>query len=142
MRIGMEKMIQGRFLYLLLAVSIALSWASPLRAEGPPRPVGYYVDLALLAYPSLASMRQRIEMKRNEAIRAGALDDPKAWIGLVNVPTNTWSLSEEDMTGKEVGLSQMFPFPGSAITPCRSLRGKRSRRSSSWKRFGTCCARM
>jgi len=112
MRIGKGITTPGRILILLLAISIASSWASPLRAEGLPRPVGYYIDLALLAYPSLASMRQRIEMKRNEAIRAGALDDPKAWIGLVNVPTNTWSLSEEDMTGKEVGLSQMFPFPG------------------------------
>ncbi|MBP2689190.1 MAG: hypothetical protein H6Q83_1377, partial [Deltaproteobacteria bacterium] len=85
MRIGKGITTPGRILILLLAISIASSWASPLRAEGLPRPVGYYIDLALLAYPSLASMRQRIEMKRNEAIRAGALDDPKAWIGLVNV---------------------------------------------------------
>jgi outer membrane protein TolC len=57
-------------------------------------------------------MRQRIEMKRNEAIRAGALDDPKAWIALSNVPVRSWSFREEDMTGKEIGLSQMFPYPG------------------------------
>jgi outer membrane protein TolC len=112
MRVGNGSMTQGRILSLLLAVSIALSWASPLRAEGPPRPVGYYIDLALLAYPSLASMRQRIEMKRNEAIRAGALDDPKAWIALSNIPVNSWSFREEDMTGKEIGLSQMIPYPG------------------------------
>jgi outer membrane protein TolC len=74
--------------------------------------VGYYIDLALLAYPSLASMRQRIEMKRNEAIRAGALDDPKAWIALSNLPVRSWSFREEEMTGKEIGLSQMFPYPG------------------------------
>lgn len=112
MRIGNGSMTPGRILFFLLAVSIALSWASPLRAEGPPRPVGYYIDLALLAYPSLASMRQRIEMKRNEAIRAGALDDPKAWIALSNIPVRSWSFREEAMTGKEIGLSQMFPYPG------------------------------
>ena len=112
MRIGNGIMTPGKILYILLAIPMALPWARPVSAEGPSQPVGYYVDLAMLAYPSLASMRQRIEMKRNEAIRAGALDDPKAWIGLVNVPTNTWSLSEEDMTGKEIGLSQMIPYPG------------------------------
>jgi len=112
MRIGKGIMTPGRILFLLLAISIASSWASPLRAEGPPRSVDYYVDAALSGYPSLASMRQRITMKRNEAIRAGALDDPKGWVGLVNVPTNTWSFREEDMTGKEIGFSQMIPYPG------------------------------
>ena len=82
------------------------------RAEEPPRPVSYYTDAALSGYPSLASMRQRITMKRNEAIRAGALDDPKGWIALSNVPVRSLSFREEDMTGKEIGLSQMFPYPG------------------------------
>ncbi|MGB5195504.1 MAG: hypothetical protein WBN64_00395, partial [Candidatus Deferrimicrobium sp.] len=65
MRIGNGIMTSGRILCLLLAIPIALSWASPLRAEEPPRSVGYYVDAALSGYPSLASMRQRITMKRN-----------------------------------------------------------------------------
>src|SRR5512143_2157467 len=109
---GNGNMTLGRILYLLLMVSIVLSWASPLRAEEPPRPVGYYVDAALSGYPSLASMRQRITVKQNEAIRAGALDDPKGWVAITNIPTRTWSFREEDMTGKEIGLSQMIPYPG------------------------------
>ena len=112
MRIGKGIMTSGRILFLFLAVSIASSWATPLRAEDPPRPVGYYVDAALSGYPSLASMRQRITMKRNEAIRAGALDDPKGWVAISNVPIRTWSFREEDMTGKEIGFSQMIPYPG------------------------------
>ncbi|MHB8940830.1 MAG: TolC family protein [Desulfobacteria bacterium] len=105
-------MTPGRTLFFLLAISIASPWASPLRAEEPPRPVGYYVDAALSGYPSLASMRQRITMKRNEAIRAGALDDPKGWVAISNVPVRTGSFREEDMTGKEIGFSQMIPYPG------------------------------
>ncbi|MEW6719678.1 MAG: TolC family protein [Thermodesulfobacteriota bacterium] len=84
----------------------------PAFAEGPSRPVEYYVEAAISKYPSLESMRQRIELKRNEAIRAGALDDPKLWVGLSNIPVGSWSLREEDMTGKEIGLSQMLPYPG------------------------------
>jgi outer membrane protein TolC len=112
MRIGKGTMTPGRILFFLLAVSIVSSWASPVRAEEPPRSVGYYVDAALSGYPSLASMRQRITMKRNEAIRAGALDDPKGWFAVTNVPIRTWSFREEDMTGKEIGFSQMIPYPG------------------------------
>jgi len=112
MRIGKRNMTPGRCFFALLMISIASSWAGPLRAEEPPRPMGYYVDAALSGYPSLASMRQRITMKRNEAIRAGALDDPKGWVAITNVPVRTWSFREEDMTGKEIGFSQMIPYPG------------------------------
>ena len=112
MRIGEGIMTPGRILFFLLAISIASPWASPLRAEEPPRPVGYYVDAALSGYPSLASMRQRITIKQNEAIRAGALDGPKGWVAISNVPVRTWSFREEEMTGKEIGFSQMIPYPG------------------------------
>ena len=112
MPFGKGNVSPGRILCLLLAIPTALSWAIPVRAEEPPRPVSYYTDAALSGYPSLASMRQRITMKRNEAIRAGALDDPKGWIALSNVPVRSLSFREEDMTGKEIGLSQMFPYPG------------------------------
>jgi outer membrane protein TolC len=84
----------------------------PLPAGEPTRPVNFYVDSALANYPSLASMKQRIAVKANEAVRAGALSDPKVWIGVVSVPTNTWSFSQDDMTGKEFGISQMLPYPG------------------------------
>jgi outer membrane protein TolC len=96
----------------ILLFAVMFAGVVPARAEGPPRPVGYYIDSAMLAYPSLASMRQRIEMKRNEAVRAGSLDDPKLWFALSNVPVRSGSFREEDMTGKEIGLSQMFPYPG------------------------------
>jgi len=96
---------------VFLAVAAAIAPGS-LHAGEPVRSVNYYVDAALANNPSLASMKARIAMKENEAVRAGALADPKAWIGLVNVPTDSWSFSQEDMTGKEVGISQMLPYPG------------------------------
>ncbi|MHB8833066.1 MAG: TolC family protein, partial [Desulfobacteria bacterium] len=42
----------------------------------------------------------------------GALDDPKGWVAISNVPVRTGSFREEDMTGKEIGFSQMIPYPG------------------------------
>jgi len=107
---GRNKIIltPGGILFLLLAAAFPLKSV----AEEAPLPVSHYVESALADNPSLESMRERIRMKENAAIKAGALDDPKLWMGIVNLPTGSWDFREEDMTGKEIGLSQMFPWPG------------------------------
>ncbi len=99
--------VAGLFAALAMLVSPAF-----LRAEEAPVPASFYVELALSKNPSLAAMRERIRMKENAEIRAGALDDPKARFGVTNLPARTWSFRDEEMTGKEIGLTQMFPFPG------------------------------
>lgn len=112
----MKRHGRGRFRRaapILLSLNfLVMSVLSARAGETPPLPAAYYVDAALANNPSLESMRERIRMKENAAIRAGALDDPKARIGVTNVPVSSWSFREEDMTGKEIGLSQMFPYPG------------------------------
>ncbi len=40
------------------------------------------------------------------------LPDPTLTLGLLNMPTNSFSFTQEPMTGKIVGLSQKVPFPG------------------------------
>ncbi|HSE14221.1 MAG TPA: TolC family protein [Candidatus Deferrimicrobium sp.] len=101
-------MTPGRILFLLLATAFPLKAV----AEEAPFPVSRYVDAALADNPSLDSMRERIRMKENAAIKAGALDDPQLRLGISNLPTRSWDFREEDMTGKEITLSQMFPWPG------------------------------
>jgi len=108
MRIDKIILTPGRILFLLLATAFPLKAV----AEEVPVPVSRYVESALADNPSLESMRERIRMKENAAIKAGALDDPKLRMGIVNLPTRSWDFREEDMTGKEIGLSQMFPWPG------------------------------
>lgn len=95
----------------LLLLCLLLLPGQPRAQEGA-RPVSFYIDAALSKNPSLSAMQERIRMKENAAIRAGALDNPKGWIAVTNVPVRTWSFREEDMTGKEIGISQMFPYPG------------------------------
>jgi outer membrane protein TolC len=108
LRIGKGIMTPGRILFLLLAVVFPFKAV----AEEVPFPVSRYVDAALADNPSLDAMRERIRMKENAAIRAGALDDPKLRAGVTNLPTRSWDFREEEMTGKEIGFSQMFPWPG------------------------------
>jgi outer membrane protein TolC len=101
--------IRKRIFPLFLSLLVPWGYAG---AEEAPCPVSFYIEAALSKNPSLAAMQERIRMKENAAIRAGALDNPKGWIAVTNVPARTWSFREEDMTSKEIGISQMFPYPG------------------------------
>jgi len=106
---------RGWVLSILAAIVLwlcALAVGTVARAEEPMEPVHRYIDAAFANNPSLDGMRERIRMKENAAIKAGALDDPKLRMGILNVPTKSWDFREEDMTGKEIALSQMFPWPG------------------------------
>ncbi|MBI5575181.1 MAG: TolC family protein [Deltaproteobacteria bacterium] len=111
-----KRSVHGKPWWISLFFLCALAAGTNAGAQEAPRPASFYVDAALSKNPSISAMQERIRMKENAAIRAGALDDPKAWIGLTNVPVRSWSFREEDMTGKEIGLSQMFPFPGKLKT--------------------------
>lgn len=109
---GKEIPGMGRLRAIRLVILGFLVLGGNASAGEAPRPASYYVEAALSNNPSLSAMQERIRMKENAAIRAGALDDPKGWVGITNVPVKSWSFREEDMTGKEIGLSQMFPYPG------------------------------
>ena len=70
MRIGKKIVTPGRILFLLLAT--AFPWKAV--AEEVPFPVSRYVEAALADNPSLESIRERIRMKENAAIKAGAIN--------------------------------------------------------------------
>jgi outer membrane protein TolC len=107
-RIGKKILTPGRILFLLLAT--VFPWKAV--AAEDPFPVSRYVDAALADNPSLDAMRERIRMKENAAIKAGALDDPKLRMGVNSLPVRSLDFRQEDMTTKEIGISQMFPWPG------------------------------
>ncbi|MCB0732081.1 MAG: TolC family protein, partial [Ignavibacteriae bacterium] len=57
-----------------------------------------------------------LEAKKNASeARVSAnsnLPDPTLTLGLMNLPTNSFSFTQEPMTGKMIGLSQAVPYPG------------------------------
>jgi outer membrane protein TolC len=70
------------------------------------------VELALAGNPGLAEIKARAEALAAVSPQVGALPDPSFNIDLLNVPTQSFSLRQEDMTMLEFGISQMIPFPG------------------------------
>ena len=88
--VSRDKTVRRRVAGFLAALAIVVP-PSVLSAEEGPVPAAFYVEEALSKNPSLAAMMERIRMKENAEIRAGALDDPKARFGVTNLPARSGS---------------------------------------------------
>jgi outer membrane protein TolC len=62
--------------------------------------------------PGIKMLNARLEAVKNKIPQNSNLPDPVLTLGLVNMPTGSFSFDQDPMTSKMVGLSQKFPFPG------------------------------
>ncbi|ALP52261.1 hypothetical protein Tel_03380 [Candidatus Tenderia electrophaga] len=62
--------------------------------------------------PGLAASRAMALAARARVPQAGSLPDPRLNIGLANLPSDSFSLSQDPMSQIQVGISQALPFPG------------------------------
>ncbi len=61
--------------------------------------------------PEIRAAQRRWEAFKEKVPQARSLPDPMLGLGIISLPTN-FSLRDEDMTMKEISISQMFPFYG------------------------------
>lgn len=74
--------------------------------------LGSLQRLALERNPRLKAMVSETLMMKSRILSVSSLEDPRVKLGINNVPTDSFSLSEEEMTSKEIGISQMIPLGG------------------------------
>ena len=98
----------GAVLLSVLFLTPSLSLAQP---EIRPLNLDQLIEEALQNNPEISAAKSRSEVYREKIYQADALEDPMLGFGIVNLPTN-FSFRDEDMTMKEVSISQKFPFPG------------------------------
>jgi outer membrane protein TolC len=60
----------------------------------------------------LKAMKLQVDQFKKKITVTSSLPDPKITLGLNNIPVNKPSFNESDMTSKEIGIYQMFPFFG------------------------------
>lgn len=70
------------------------------------------VELALDGNPGLAAIQSRAVALSGIPPQAGTLADPRLSFNMLNLPVDSFSLTQEPMTQLQVGLSQALPFPG------------------------------
>jgi len=62
--------------------------------------------------PELASFRSTAEGLEQRVLPAGSLPDPMLSLSFSNVPVDDFRLDKEPMTSRDVGFTQVIPFPG------------------------------
>ncbi|MFT5482119.1 MAG: cobalt-zinc-cadmium efflux system outer membrane protein [Halieaceae bacterium] len=67
---------------------------------------------AMADNPGLAQMQARYEALTHIAPQKRSLPDPVLSLNAMNLPWNSFDRNQEPMTQMQVGISQMFPFPG------------------------------
>lgn len=96
-----------------LMLIIFLLTGLTLSAQNQTSSLPYLIKRAIEISPNIKMLQSKLSAAR-ENIQIGThLSDPVVNIGLVNVPVNTFSLNQEAMTAKVLGLTQAIPYPGS-----------------------------
>ncbi len=70
------------------------------------------INRAIEVSPKLKMLQAKSDAAVNRIDQNSNLPDPTLTLGLANLPVNSFSFTQEPMTGKVVGLSQGIPFPG------------------------------
>ena len=73
--------------------------------------VDQLVDEAIQNNPEILAAKKKWEVFKEKIPQAYSLEDPMLGLGIISLPTN-FSFRQEDMTMKEISISQKFPFPG------------------------------
>jgi len=111
----------GKITSSLACVAItAIVALSPLVATATPKnpqqnnflTLDNAVAMALEGNPGLAAIEARAQALRAIPEQKGALPDPQLFVNFLNLPTDSFSFSQEGMTQIQMGISQMFPYPG------------------------------
>ena len=70
------------------------------------------IKKAIELSPKLKTLENKQGVANSKIAQFSNLPDPMLTFGLMNLPTNSFSFTQEPMTGKILGLSQAVPFPG------------------------------
>lgn len=70
------------------------------------------VAIALAGNPGLAKITARARALAELPAQMGTLPDPVLSLNALNLPTDTFSLSQEAMTQMQIGIGFTLPFPG------------------------------
>lgn len=90
-------------------VLLALSGAALAQQPSPDLGLDEVAALAVRQQPQLLAQQAAIHALGHGAPAAGELPDPRLNLGVANLPTNSFSFTQEPMTMATIGVSQMIP---------------------------------
>jgi outer membrane protein TolC len=109
MVLSLLRLIGVAFLFLILLISAPAPALA--QSEKTVSNVDQLVDEAVQNNPEILAAKKKWEVFKEKVPQASALPDPMFGFGIISLPTN-FRFREEEMTMKEISISQMFPFYG------------------------------
>ena len=94
----------------LTALSL-IGWLATAAAQAPLS-LPSLIEEALANNPSLATLQYRLEVARARIPQAGSLMDPMLKFEFDNVPLSDFDFDSTPMSGKQLSISQRFPYWG------------------------------
>ena len=105
-----------KFLLLTSVVAVVIFIAptgSPAKSSiWAPQPLSRLIEEGLANNQDIKSMESQVKGLMEEVSFAGSLNDPRIGIGLLNLPTDTFSFSQEPMTQKQLFIAQKIQWFG------------------------------
>lgn len=92
--------------------SLTAQAETPYQQAVTPLTLEHAVVIALEGNPGLAKLTARAKALAAVSAQVGTLPDPVLSLNALNLPNDTFSLSQEAMTQVQVGLGFTLPFPG------------------------------
>jgi outer membrane protein, heavy metal efflux system len=97
---------------LTVILSMFLSGAT-IAGQTFPDTLQGLIETAIKVNPKIKMLQSKFDVAGSKIKIGTSLPDPVLTLGLLNIPVNTFSFTQEPMTGKAIGISQGIPFPGS-----------------------------
>lgn len=96
-----------------ISLSLLLLHSMPAMAQSEKTimNVDQLIEEAIQNNPEILAAKKKWEVFKEKVPQARTLPDPMLSFGIISLPTN-FSFRDEDMTMKELSISQMFPFYG------------------------------
>jgi len=93
-------------------VCIAPTGSSAGSSIWAPQPLSRLIEEGLANNQDIKSMESQVKGLMEEVSFSGSLNDPRIGIGLLNLPTDTFSFNQEPMTQKQLFIAQKIPWFG------------------------------
>ncbi|MBL1215161.1 MAG: TolC family protein [Ignavibacteriae bacterium] len=97
---------------LVLTVLIFFVQITQINSQEADKYLKELISEAIEVSPSIKALADKKDASQTRIAQNSNLPDPVLKLGLANLPTNSFSFTQEPMTGKIIGLSQGIPFPG------------------------------
>lgn len=106
-----KKSVIGMFAIL----GVFVLWGSNIQAASPiwaPTYLAALIEEGLAENQEIQSLASRVESLKKEVPFAGALDDPRLGLAILNLPADSFRFDREPMTQKQISIAQKFPWFG------------------------------